>query len=302
MDRPCLDILRRLKLPDVYTIALEELEADNKELLAVKKARSRIEYYFTCTPSLPLYILNNRTEVDTITYLDADLFFFANPAPIYNEFNGHSIAIIPHRFPPDLRNQERRGIYNVGYLSFKRDQYALTCLHWWRDKCIEWCYDRVENNRYADQKYLDDWPTRFHGVVEIQHKGANLAPWNISNYTIRQDRNGVHVDDDPLIFFHFHGFHQISRWLYDPNLALYNVKPSKTVKQIVVAPYIHALLEATKLASPILPRSSIPYGIRRQSKSASLQYRIWKALDSLICLSRTILTKNYIVVINDRIM
>ncbi|MBC8432915.1 MAG: hypothetical protein H8D96_13475 [Desulfobacterales bacterium] len=302
MDRPCLDILRRLKLPDVYTIALEELEADNKELLDVKKARSRIEYYFTCTPSLPLYILNNWPEVDTITYLDADLFFFADPAPIYREFSGHSIAIIPHRFPPNLRSHERHGIYNVGYLSFKRDPHASTCLQWWKNKCLEWCCDRVENNRYADQKYLDDWPTRFRGVVEIQHKGANLAPWNISNYTISNDKNGVRVDDQPLIFFHFHGFRQINRWLYDPNLAIFKVKPSQTVKQSVVAPYIHALVEVTELVSPELSKPSIPYGIRRQSKNSSLQYRLWKALDSLICLSRTILTKNYIVVINDRIM
>ena len=302
MDRSSLDTLRRLNLPHVHPIALAELEAENKELLSVKTNRSKIEYYFTCTPALPLFILNNWPQVDTITYLDADLFFFADPTPIYREFTGHSIAIIPHRFPPNFRSRERHGIYNVGYLSFKRNQHASTCLHWWQDKCIEWCYDRVENNRYADQKYLDDWPTRFQSVVEIRHKGANLAPWNISNYAISKNRCGVQVDDDPLIFFHFHGFHQIAAWLYDPNLAFYKVKSSQTIKRGIVEPYIHALMEATRLVAPKGIKSSIPSGIRGRFGRVSWPQRIWKTLEDLTCLSRTILTKNYVVVINGRIL
>jgi len=301
MDRSSLDILQQLDFPNLHTIALEELEAENKKLLEVKRTRSRIEYYFTCTPSLPLYILNNHPEVNIITYLDADLFFFADPAPIYNEFAGRSIAIIPHRFSPKLRSKERRGIYNVGYLSFRRDQNALACLQWWRDKCIEWCYDRIEYNRYADQKYLDDWPARFQGVLEIQHKGANLAPWNLSNYAIVKDRNTVRVDDQPLIFFHFHGFRQITSWLYDPNWAIYNVKPSQTLKQNIAAPYIQALAEADRMVSSKLSTSPLPRSIRDQSGNRPLRHRIWKALDNLICTGKTILTGNYVVVVSGNV-
>lgn len=314
MDRTSYETLARLNLPGIELIALEAFEKGDDALLNAKQNRTRIEYYFTCTPSLPLFILNHWPEVDTITYLDADLFFFADPAPIYREFSGHSIAIIPHRFPPELRDHERHGIYNVGYLSFKRNQQAVACLRWWQEKCLEWCFDRVENNRYADQKYLDDWPARFSGVVEIRHKGANVAPWNLSNYTIRQNSygrqsshgrkssNGVHVDDDPLIFFHFHGFHQIAAWLYDPNLASYKVKLSRTIKQSIVKPYIHALAEAARLISPYVAKPTISHGIRGRSGSRSGLHRIRKTLEDLVRLTRTILTKNYVVVINGRIL
>ena len=43
-------------------------------------------------------------------------------------------------------------------------------------------------------------------VKIIKNKGANLATWNIENYKIAKNEEGILVDDDPLVFFHFHGF------------------------------------------------------------------------------------------------
>ena len=140
-----------------------------------------MEYYFTLTPSLPLYIFNHFGEVDLITYLDSDLYFFSDPKPIYDEIRTSSIAIIGHRFSSNLRHLDERGVYNVGWMSFRRDKNALDCLEWYRERCIEWCYDRVEEYRYADQKYLDKFPKLFNEVHIIQCKGANLAPWNIDS-------------------------------------------------------------------------------------------------------------------------
>ena len=78
MDDTTYRILTELNLPGVYPIVLEEFERDDEPLKIAKTNRSRIEYYFTCTPSLPLYILNHWPEVGLITYIDADLFFFLN--------------------------------------------------------------------------------------------------------------------------------------------------------------------------------------------------------------------------------
>jgi hypothetical protein len=255
MDHASYDFLSTAGLANVHLIALEDFERGDEELLKAKRNRSRIEYYFTCTPSLLLFILNHWPEVDLITYLDADLFFFADPAPIYAEIADHPIAIIGHRFPPNLRYLERAGIYNVGWLSFRRDERAFTCLRWWRERCLEWCYDQVKDGRYADQKYLDDWPARFQGVIVLQHKGANLAPWNLANYKIHADATHVWVDEQPLIFFHFHGFKQITSWLYDPHFARYKGRPSKVILEHICAPYIRMLLDMT-------PQGAVQSGIR----------------------------------------
>jgi hypothetical protein len=245
MDHTAYEILEKLHLPGVHPLSLEEFERNDELLLRAKQNRSRIEYYFTCTPSLPLYILSNWPEVDLITYLDADLFFFASPAPLFEELGDGSIAIIGHRFSQHMRHLQKFGIFNVGWLSFRRDDDAFACLYWWRERCIEWCYDREEDGRFADQKYLDDWASRFKNVVVLEHKGANLAPWNVSNYRLYHDKSGILiVDNQPLIFFHFHGLKTITNWLYDPSWIFYSVKSSAILRKKIYAAYLKALIDA----------------------------------------------------------
>jgi hypothetical protein len=266
MDDVAFSSLRELALPSLNPIPLSELERSDPSLLEAKRNRSRIEYYFTCTPVLPLYVMNQRNDADLITYVDADLFFFADPQPLFDELGDGSVAIVPHRFPPTLRDREQYGIYNVGWLTFRRDQAGLECLTWWRDRCLEWCYDRVEENRFADQKYLDDWPMRFPNVVVLQNPGANLAPWNISKHSIDSTGRRITVDSRPLIFFHFHGLKQIGKWLYDPGWKEYGVKPSKFLRAFIYLPYIRALRQMTRVIASRL-EDSLPSGIRLSTET-----------------------------------
>lgn len=204
-DELTREILQKMDLEKVDLIALEEFERGDEALLEAKGNRSHKEYLWTVTPSLPLHILKKRPDLDSIAYLDADLFFFGSPAPVYGEFADRSILIIKHRYaPPYAHYVETSGIYNVEMLVFRNDEIGVESLNWWRDRCNEWCFYRLEDGKMADQKYLDDWPSRFERVVVLKNKGAGLAPWNISNYNLRVTDGKIMVDTDELIFYHFH--------------------------------------------------------------------------------------------------
>lgn len=303
LSQECFRALEQLRLPNLHLIALEDFERGDEELLQAKGNRTLIEYYFTCTPSLPLYVLDRHPEVDLVTYLDADLFFFDGPEPLYDEIADHSIAIVGHRYSPDLRDREECGIYNVSWVSFRRDAYALKCLHWWRERCLEWCYDRIEEERFADQKYLNKWPSLFQNLVVLQHKGANLALWNLANYRIRRQGDTVWVDEQPVIFFHFHAFKQLRNWLYDPNLRSYKVKPSQVVRRHIYEPYIRTLLEVTRQVSPFLPRASSQSRLRDQGPgSLALSHRAVRELKTLLHVCKGVLSRECILVINGRVL
>lgn len=241
MDAMTYRILSEMQMPQIQLISLPDFERDDPSILLAKQNRSVIEYYFTCTPSLPLYILNQVPEVDIITYLDADLSFFSSVEPVFQEFGNGSVLIIGHRFPSALKKKEIQGIYNIGLLSFRRDNNGFACISWWRDRCLEWCYDQTENGHYADQKYLDDWPNRFAGVVVLQHKGAGLAPWNLGNYKFSRNHDEIRVDGQPIIFYHFHGIRRINRWIYDTNIIGYLTRLPNILKQGLYIPYLKEL-------------------------------------------------------------
>lgn len=250
LDQRCYEALSALQLAQVHLVTLDQLETLDPDLRAIKHHRSLIEYYFTCTPCWMLALLREHAAIDRLTYLDADLWFFSDPAPLYAELDERSIGIIAHRFPPHLRDRERFGRYNVGWIICQRDAQALNCLTWWRARCLEWCYDRCEPTRFADQKYLDRWPDLFPGVAVIEHTGANVALWNVANERLHLVADQVWVGDQPLIFFHFHQLKPLRAWLFHAHFAEYAVPPTGLLRTRIYAPYVRALRAAWAMLPP----------------------------------------------------
>ncbi len=142
---------------------------------------------------------------------------------------------------------ETSGIFNVGLVVFRNDANALSCLRKWQDQCLEACFLQPDEGHCGDQKYLDDWPLRFHGVVAAQHKGVGLAEWNISNYHLHMRAHQVMVDSDPLIFYHFHRFRMLNQWIYDWGVPHHHTKEIKRVlKRGIYGSYIHELKMAQR--------------------------------------------------------
>jgi hypothetical protein len=250
----CLDgashaALERLALPGLRPFSLADLERHFPDLASAKPTRSRVEYYFTCTASVVRYVLDASPDLTQLTYVDADLHFFADPEPLFAELAAAdgSVGIIAHRFSPRLRERERYGLYNVGWLTFTRDQRGLACLDDWRRRCIDWCYFREEDGKFADQKYLDDWPRRFDGVVVLRHKGANVALWNLEGSEVGEQGGNVSIDGEPLLFFHFHRLKQLRPWLFRTDAGSYGVRLDATAQRLIYAPHLRCWTRMARL-------------------------------------------------------
>ena len=242
-DEETRSYLLRQALAGLVPIAHTELERHDPRLAATRPDRTLVEYYFTSTPCWIRFVFDRFPEVDLLTYLDADLRFFSSPEPAFEEMGAASIAIVEHRFLPHLRHLEEVGRFNVGWLSFRRDAQGLACIAWWRERCIEWCYDRVEADRMADQKYLDQFPRLFEKVKILQHPGVDAAPWNIVGEYLRFDGSAVRVEGQPLICFHFQGLKHLVGPLYESGLRSYGVRLNPVLRRHVFEPY---LLELTR--------------------------------------------------------
>lgn len=249
-----LETLKALSLSNMTVISLQEFE--DPELLAVKPSRSRAEYCWTCTSSTIHYVLEN-FKVENCTYLDADMVFYANPRALINEMeaSGKSVLITAHRYTRRYDQSLLRGKYCVQFMYFKNNEQGREVLDWWRQRCLEWCYARVEDGKFGDQKYLDDWTTRFPSVHELQHLGGGIAPWNCQQFDFLIEEDSILVKrdgkQDKAVFFHFHGVK-----IYPKMKAIYAPRSYQLSTKVIALfyhPYIDALLEKGKELDKLFP-------------------------------------------------
>jgi hypothetical protein len=259
LDKKVFALFEAIKEPGVRPVRLAEFEWDDDALIAARKdGRTTMEYYFTCTASLILYVMRAAPNAEWVTYLDGDLWFFAPPECIHDEIGDASIAIIPHRYPPGYEASRKYGAYNVGWVSFRRTPDGEACLKWWRERCLEWCLDIVDedNDRFADQRYLNRFPKLFAGVRIVENPGANLAPWNIAGHRVTHDGDGVIVDGHGLVFFHFHGLKRVGSRLFLTSHGHYGAGVDRVTREHVYRPYLRELLKVERQVAPFIPKPS----------------------------------------------
>lgn len=239
-DQKTEEVLTQLALSNVTVIGLTAFE--DEALLAVKADRTRAEYCWTSTSSTIRYVLKTYHTPHCI-YLDADLYFYENPQQLIDEIPGNkSVLITSHRYTPAYDKSALSGKYCVQFMYFRNDSAGLEVLEWWRNACLEWCFNRFEDGKFGDQKYLDDWSSRFSTVHELQHLGGGLAPWNIQQYHVLNDYEIIEKSTKnhfKAIFFHFHGVK-----LYPTPYAIYAPKAyllSMAVRQCFYRPYVAEL-------------------------------------------------------------
>jgi hypothetical protein len=227
MDEEVKATLDAMAIPSLKTIRLGDVET--QELLAIKGGRNRAEYCWTLTPFTPKIVFDRDPQAQRVTYVDADMYLLKSPAPIFDEFraSGKAVMITDHAYDAEYDASATSGQYCVQFMTFVRGS-SEGVRQWWQDRCVEWCFDRIEDGKLGDQKYLDDWPSRFPESVHVLSQiDVLLAPWNARRFPYSR-----------AIAWHFQGFRLLGN-----NRALlhrgYSVPD--IVDQMVYAPYMQEL-------------------------------------------------------------
>lgn len=279
-DDICYNFFQKYHFNNITAISLNEFE--DEALLTAKSNRSLGEYCWTCTSSTILYVLNHY-NVESCTYIDADLFFFSSPQVLIDEIGNNSVMITEHRYTEKYNQTETSGKYCVQFVYFKNNIQARTVLEWWRESCIKWCYNRVENGKFGDQKYLDDWCTRFGGVYELQHLGGGVAPWNMQQYNFIKKRGKLYGIEGKtskhfkVVFFHFHALTFHSPIMFTLS-SFYEIN-SKNIYKYLFTPYIIEILKVRRKFPHIAQKEKYDNKIKKLEHTS---YEEWCCIWSYI--------------------
>jgi len=237
----CLDdfthdyfIKNSTKFPEVKTITLSQLEEFDPELKRSKSNRSKIEYYFTLSPCLPLFLLN-QFNLPHICTLDADILILSSLQSIFDKLNKYDLIITPHKFSKEIIASEKYGKYNVSFQIFKNNEIGKQCLTLWRQQCNEWCADYYdeENERFADQKYLDAWPSLYkEKLLVLNDNICGLAAWNLNNYCIEKVGSDFMSNNEKIVFYHFHNFKILGKNWAANGFEKYKVIPFTNIHKL----------------------------------------------------------------------
>lgn len=235
MDRKCQEILSAIGFNHMIVECIDDV--DSPELAEAKSNRSRAEFCWTCGSFFTDYFLH-KYNLPNITYLDSDLMFFSSPQVVSDELErkNASVGLASHFMKYPLF-----GKYCVQYVYFKNDKDGSDCLRWWRDECLKWCYSRVEDGKYGDQKYLDYFADKFNHVCEIENRGVGVAYWNMNDNSYIDGFTYYKGDKWPTVFFHYSGINvQVKDGVMTFRHTMYL---TKSIRQTFIEPYAELMKE-----------------------------------------------------------
>lgn len=236
MDDEAFDLIRKMAIPNLVPVHVDAL--NSSETLPIREKTTRGQYCWVSQPLVCRYLLDHY-ELDHITYLESDSLFFASPEHIFEEIGDGSVSLVPHRYSPAYDQTKTSGVFCVQFNLFRNDEPSRRVLDYWKDSCF--LYDKSRPKAYPGQTSLDAW-TDFDGVKVVDQLGAGLAPWNVQQYEISNRDGQVYVNDDPLVFYHYHQF----SFYQDGDIDLGYYALTNQVIDEIYRPYMVELEETKK--------------------------------------------------------
>lgn len=276
MDEECHAFLQGCSYEKMVPVRLADFE--NDALREARGNRSFGEYCWTCSASLIEYVLD-RYEEPCCAYIDADMAFYSDPGVLFDELErrGGSVLLTGHRFNRFERYREQEaGRFCVEFNLFRNNAEAREVLALWVRQCLQSCSAEGAGGGFGDQQYLNGWTEKYGFVIETEHPGAGVAPWNFPQYRLVSHdpetgryRLRVRGQETDLVFFHFAGLKYLRRDLADISLYYYWHVDDRFARPLY-SDYLQALerqkrLIREKTGREVLLTSHPAFAVRKQS-------------------------------------
>lgn len=234
-------IRRKFKNKRVIPLELSDIEKFDKKLKENIISRSLIDKIVTSRPVFLKYLFL-RFKLNHVFLLDSDIFFFSKAERLLKIVQKASVAYCDHCYSRQQKLLNKLyGRFNGGFIYIKKDINGKNFLKQWSILCKKWCTFEPHNGKFSDQKYLENLRSKIKNLKIISQPGINLAPWNLENKKIYTINKKIFVNEEELIFFHFHGIRAISRKIYLLGLSNYLFKINNDVKEIIFKKYLTLL-------------------------------------------------------------
>ena len=130
------------------------------------------------------YLLNK--EFEKVIFLDPDIYFVSNYDFLFDHLNHSSVILTPHWSSTEPEQLEesliylmRNGLFNAGLVGASKK--GLPAMKWWAEACHFKIDRQPELGIFVDQKYLDILPVEYPDTEILQHRGCNIACWNMNS-------------------------------------------------------------------------------------------------------------------------
>jgi len=191
----------------------EVLELDELEGDWVGHLRGRpIVEACTAVKGVVLKHLLDREDCESVTYLDPDIWVYAQLTPVWEAMHENSIILTPHMLSPSWTREGifdnevttlKHGVFNLGFIAVTADPRGRQFADWWEDRLRTYCWDAPHLGLFTDQRWVDHVPVFFEGVQILRHEGCNVATWNLGERPISERDGELWAGRDPLVFWHF---------------------------------------------------------------------------------------------------
>jgi len=157
----------------------------------------------------------NEFSCEKILFFDPDIVIFSPLDTLIQKLDHHSILLTPHQTVPEQEREAiidneihslKVGVFNLGFLGIRNSAQGRQFIAWWRDRCLEFCYDDPPNGLFTDQKWVDLAPAFFSDYLVLQDPIYNVATWNLTHrYATGNLEEGIDVNGELMCFYHFSG-------------------------------------------------------------------------------------------------